>query len=70
MINVNIINKYWYFGAPDNFKLIQYIIEKGDNWSLNESSLQELYKYFNGKFAREYLRKKAFKYGIEFISES
>lgn len=62
--------KYQYeeFGPYDNLQLLQYIMKKGDNWTLNSSSLEEIYKYFKGKYSKEFLRRKAFKYGVEYLS--
>ena len=36
---------------------------------MNSSDLNDLFKYFNGRFGKEYLRKKCFKYGVEFKFE-
>ena len=60
--------KYEYesFTAYDNLQLLEYILGKDDDWVLNASDLDELFKYFNGRFERQYLRKKCFKYGIDY----
>ena len=33
---------------------------------MDSSDLDNLFKNFNGRFERQYLRKKCFKYGVEF----
>ena len=63
--------KYHYesFGIYDNLELLQYILQKQDDWVMNSSDLNDLYKHFNGRFNKEYLRKKCFKYGVEYMFE-
>ena len=60
--------KYEYesFGPHANLELLQYILEKDDDWVMRSSDLEYLFKHFKGRFARETLRKKCFKYGVEF----
>ena len=57
---------YELFGAYDNLKLMQYILEKDDDWVMQSSDLEYLYNQFNGRYDKQYIRKKCFKYGVDF----
>ena len=57
---------YEYFSAYNNLKLLEYILQKDNEYVMDSSDLDDLFEYFDGRFEKQYLRKKCFKYGVDF----
>ena len=58
--------EYEKFGVSDYMELLEYVLKQDDDWQLNKKTITEIFYHFKGRFSVSILKRKLFKYGIDY----